>query len=1094
MRPEELLPYAASLAFVVAVAVYLRRVGPRLRQRPVLAAAFAISLLPALHALAVWLRLVPELYLRLLRPSLVALVPLAMAFAAARLAGAEQGRSARVRRVLGEIATSLAVLAASLAVVGLELGRPLDRLTIVVALDRSRSVDLVPEADERIARELGVAETGMRDDDRIAVVVFGASASTEQPARTKAEPATGQKIAVPRDGTDLEAALRRALAEVPADSAARIVLLSDGVATRGDVMRAAAASVAAEIPVDVVSLEQRDVPDVRLVAVRAPSRGDAGEPIDLRVVTSAPEATKVEVRVKLDGELVQRGEVDIAKGEDVLRLRQKLPDAGLHRYDVEITALDPSLDWSGEDNAASSFVRVRGEASALVLEGDPGQAGFVASSLEQASFRVEVQGPAGVPADLGTFARYDLVVLSDIAASQISPPQLEALASYVRDFGGGLLLMGGDRSMGPGGYGKTPIEEVSPVSFDLKQEQRRASLAEVIGIDISGSMGATVGDKTKLELANEAAARSAALLGPGDRLGVVHVDTAIRWSVPLGPVVDKEKIDAAIRTVQVGGGGILVPITLEAAYQALDREKVNLKHVLLFADGSDAEDMPAAKPLAAAAKSRGITTSVVALGQGGDVPALEELSRIGGGRFYLVEDATRLPAVFAQETILAARSAIVEEPFRVSLVTPGNAAMGIDFGAAPPLDGYVVTIPKARASVHLSGPESDPVLATWSVGVGRAGAFTSDLKDRWGTKWSAWPGAARMMVQTARDLSRKGEDERVRLEADTAGGQLHVRATVLGEDGRAQSFRRLIAKVGGPGGYDREIALEPSGAGVYSTNLPLERPGTYVVLARDELSGEPVGTTGAVLTAGEELRPTGSDVALLGRVADFTGGKRRDTLAGIFGDRPTRRFAYDDLSRLLVLLAGALLLASVAARRLALPEAWVDYFAKLRRRPAFAAAPAGEGKRTVEALLAAKGRAAPLPSEPGRAAPPAGTSPVTQADRTVAPSVGPAAPHAPRAAGDESSMAERLAKARASRVMGAHSIARLPEPPAQAPSGAIRAPATSTPDRPPMPAPARAPAPAPRPPAAPQGPSAPGTHKLSAAEILLQKRRGKPGG
>ena len=153
------------------------------------------------------------------------------------------------------------------------------------------------------------------------------------------------------------------------------------------------------------------------------------------------------------------------------------------------------------------------------------------------------------------------------------------------------VLVGGDRSMGPGGYSKTPIEEVSPVSFDLKQEKRRASLAEVIGIDISGSMAARVGKQTKLELANEAAARSAALLGAGDYLGVEHVDTRVNWSVPLGPVKNKKAIEAAIRSVGPGGGGIFVDVTLDEAYAALKKTQVNLKHVLLFADGAplDAE-------------------------------------------------------------------------------------------------------------------------------------------------------------------------------------------------------------------------------------------------------------------------------------------------------------------------------------------------------------------------------------------------------------------------------------------------------------------------------------------------------------------------
>jgi Ca-activated chloride channel homolog len=551
----------------------------------------------------------------------------------------------------------------------------------------------------------------------------------------------------------------------------------------------------------------------------------------------------------------------------------------------------------------------------------------------------------------------------------------------VRDLGGGLILMGGDRGMGPGGYAKTPLEEISPVSFDLKQERRRASLAEVIGIDISGSMGASAGGHTKLELANEAAARSASLLGPGDLLGVEHVDTVVKWSVPLAPVSDKAAIEKAIRGVGVGGGGIIVDITLDAGYAALDNQKSNLKHMLLFADGSDAENMTGCRAKVADALRRGITTSVVALGNGSDVPELEVLSRLGTGRFYLIEDAQRLPSVFAQETILASRSSIVEKDFSVSRGAASSITAGIDFGEAPILKGYVVTIPKARSSVLLTGPDGDPVLAVWSAGIGRAAAFTSDLKDRWGRSWTSWPGAARMIAQTARDVTRKGEDLRVRLEADAASGELHVRAGVVGDDGRAQSFRRLVVHVAGPEGFTREVALEAAGAGAYTASVPLSRPGTYIVVGRDEMSGEAVGTTGAVLTAGEELRPTGSDLALLTRIAEFSGGKKRDTLAGIFADRAATRFSYKDATQPLLFLAAFGLLLAVAARRLAVPDGVIAFqqrmLARFRRtapRPAYAGAP--DATSTMGALLDAKDRGArsreaPRSPSPFAEAPPA---------------------------------------------------------------------------------------------------------------------------
>ncbi len=1006
------LPFLATFVGVLAFAILVRLAVVRaaIGRRPVLLAALVLSALPALYVGLAWCGLVPDGYLRFARPPITLVATAAVAFVAVRLARHRARQSPWRARFTDALATS-AALTAALAAAGPEIGHPLDKLTVLVAIDRSRSIDLVAAADQRIRQELAVAELGMREDDRIGTIAFASEAATEDPPRPKSDLPAPQRVVLGRDGTDLASAIRRALAEVPPDSAARVVLLSDGVATRGDTLSAAAAALAAGVPIDVVPLEQRAVPDVRVVALRAPTRADEGEAMDLRLVTSSPVACEIEVRVRRDGVLHAKARASIAAGEDVLRIREKAPGPGLHRYDVEISAIDPKLDQAAEDNAASTFVKVRGQASALVLEGDAGKGAFVARSLEAGAFRVDVAGASAVPADLGGLAGYDVVFLSDIRAPDLSSGQIEALASYVRDFGGGLVLLGGDRGMGPGGYAKTPLEEVSPVTFDLKQERRRASLAEVIGIDISGSMGAQVGGRTKLDLANEAAARSAALLGPGDLLGVEHVDTAVKWSVPLAPITDKAALDKAIRAVGVGGGGIYVDITLQSGYAALERQSVNLKHMLLFADGSDAERMgPGVQSAVAGAFHRGVTTSVVALGQGSDVPELEQLSRLGGGRFYLVEDAARLPSVFAQETILASRSSIVEKAFTVARGAASSITAGVDVESAPALKGYVVTIPKGRASVLLTGPDHDPLLAVWSAGLGRSAAFTSDLKDRWGAAWTTWPGAARLIAQVARDVCRKGDDARVRLEADASGGSLHVRASVVGDDGRAQSFRRLLVHVAGPEGFARDVPLEATGAGAYAATVPLSRPGTYVAVARDELGGEAVGTTGAVLGAGEELRPTGTDFALLARVAELSGGKRRDTLAGIFGDRAAKRFSYEDVTQALVTLAAFALLAAVAARRLAVPdgvEAWagrVASRARARREGHEAAEAARRARReavkaeaTMSALLHAKAKAiAGVAARPAPVAAGARPAPVATRMPTIARApVEGAAPAAP---------------------------------------------------------------------------------------------------
>ncbi|HET9956962.1 MAG TPA: hypothetical protein VFQ61_20840, partial [Polyangiaceae bacterium] len=136
--------------------------------------------------------------------------------------------------------------------------------------------------------------------------------------------------------------------------------------------------------------------------------------------------------------------------------------------------------------------------------------------------------------------------------------------------------------------------------------------------------------------------------------------------------------------------------------------------------------------------------------------------------------------------------------------------------------------------------------------------------------------------------------------------------------GRHASFRQLTARVAGPDGHTREVNLEPTGAGQYIAHLPVNQPGSYLASLLDD-SAQSLGTTGAVLSRGDELRPTGTDRALLRRISELSSGKVRDTLAGIFNDRDARRFAYDALSGWLAAMAALCLLGSVAIRRIHLP-------------------------------------------------------------------------------------------------------------------------------------------------------------------------------
>jgi uncharacterized membrane protein len=825
-------------------------------------------------------------------------------------------RERPVQRPLVEGFLALTTLAASLAAAGPGLRWGSDTLSVIVAIDRSRSIDLVPSAAARIDRALDDASRDMRRGDRLGVVAFASEAALEEPLRTSAEPRSPQRAALGRDGTDLAAAIRRALGETPPDAAARVVLLSDGVPTRGDTLAAAAAAALAGVPVDVLALEQQRRPSVRVESVRAPQRATVGEPIDLRVTVRSTSDVEGDVVLLVDGQRKEAGRARVHAGEDVLFLRASADAPGLHEYEVRLSSVDPAADAIAEDNAQTAFVRVSGRARAVVIDEDAGHAAPIRKALEAAAFEVEVAPATRAPASTSELLRNDLVVLGNVPARDLAPEQLDRTAAYVEHLGGGMLLLGGKRAMGPGGYSGTPIERVSPVSFELKNERRRARLAEVIAIDYSGSMSMTVGNHTKLELANEAAVRSAELLGAVDRLGVLHVDTAAKWTAPLAALTDKTELARRVRGVGPGGGGIYVDLALEAAYAALDRESVEQKHVLLFSDGDDAEERQAAPSLARAARARGISTSVVALGRGQDAAGLERISREGEGRFYLIEDAARLPAVFAEETTIAAGSAFREEPFRATPATPIPATRGVDFAEAPALGGYAVTTAKPRAEVALTAADADPLLAVWSAGTGRAAAFTSDYSEPWGTEWRGWSGAARMFAQLARSLSRASDDPAVTLEASASTGGLHVLATALGDDGDFDATRSLTATVVGPDGFVRSAPLEPTSPGSYEALVPLPHAGTYVAQVSDDVKHTNVGTAGALLSSGDELEPTGTDHALLDRIARLTGGRTRTSLDGVFADRPHSRRSFRLLSPWLAALGALAMLLSAAARRL----------------------------------------------------------------------------------------------------------------------------------------------------------------------------------
>ena len=69
-----------------------------------------------------------------------------------------------------------------------------------------------------------------------------------------------------------------------------------------------------------------------------------------------------------------------------------------------------------------------------------------------------------IPTDQETIDKFNVFILGDIDSSYIRPQQQEMLIKRIRA-GAGLVMLGGYHSLGPGGWGGTPLGESLPVTL-----------------------------------------------------------------------------------------------------------------------------------------------------------------------------------------------------------------------------------------------------------------------------------------------------------------------------------------------------------------------------------------------------------------------------------------------------------------------------------------------------------------------------------------------------------------------------------------------------------------------------------------------------
>ena len=805
-----------------------------------------------------------------------------------------------------------------LAMCGLVVKLPSRAGTVVVVTDRSQSMS--PDSEAKQKEAIDLIQGAMGNNVNLAVLSFGRDAAIEQ------SPQSGKFAGfvneVHGDASDLNGAIEKAMALIPRGAPGRLLMLSDGRWTGKDPSGVAAQAAARSIALDYRSMQRDSTNDVAISHIDAPEVVTPGESFMLAVWVRAPVPSEVSFELLRGNQRLAVGTRQVPSGLSRLIFRDKAIRPGTHQYTVRITGTE--TDPVPENNSAKILVGIEGPRPILHITtaADSG----LARLLQAGGLDIKTAPPAAYHWSLDELSGYSAVLVENVLADEIGLHGMENLAVWVKEAGAGFMMTGGKHAYGPGGYFRSPLEPIMPVSMELRQEHRKLSLAIVVAMDRSGSMSMTVGGgRTKMHLANLATVEVLDMLSPMDEFGVVAVDSSPHIIANLAQVENQSHVRGKILRIGSQGGGIFVYEALSAAAKMLLNAQSGTRHIILFADAADSEQPGRYRELLEECRKANITVSVVGLGTASDVDAelLRDIARRGVGRSFFTKNAEELPRLFAQDTFVVARSTFIDEPTTVRTTGGMVSLTGRGYQITSPIGGYNLCYirPDANLAAVTVDEYKAPVVAAWQAGIGRVLCYTGEADGPHTGPIAGWGDVGNFLTSLVRwTAGDSGALPGGMLLTQKVKNGINVVELHLDPDREGEVFRELptvtvLRGVVGETPTVDKTELSWTTADTLSVDIPIH--GAETVLTTVEVpGGGNISLPPVCLPYSPEFKPanTESGLATMERLAKVTDGKQRINLGEIWDDLP-RQPRLISLQPWLLILALILLLLEVLERR-----------------------------------------------------------------------------------------------------------------------------------------------------------------------------------
>jgi Ca-activated chloride channel family protein len=454
--------------------------------------------------------------------------------------------------------------------------------------------------------------------------------------------------------------------------------------------------------------------------------------------------------------------------------------------------------------------------------------------------------PGALPTEAAAYLAPSVIVLENVAAGDLSTLQQQRLRQYVRDLGGGLAILGGDRAFAAGGYAGSALEALSPLASTPPEPTTHWMLVA----DSSGSMAQAEGGASRWHYAAEALVRLIPRLPPDDVLSVGNFSEKLAWWS-----AGKSVKQTAGLPLPPAGAGPHGPTNLDQVLKEIaeSSEPALPKQLLLMTDADAQIDDPAG--LALALKKKNIHLHLLAIGEGSGLPALRIIIGATGGTIVSQLDPQKWTDAIQKLMRAASPKLLGRSPLPIHFL--GDLASLQPMTASPWNRTWLksTAIPLAEAA-----QDSERVVAgaRWNVGEGRVLALAFD------------PGAS-LANAIAQSAGRPPRDPRYRVTWDN-GTRLRVTVDAI-EGTRYLNDEKIdldFSEEAESSGVATSMAIPQTGPGRYELSLAAPRSPAFAAV---RVGGQTVDRIAVAGRYAPEFDAIGNDAEAMEKLARRTGGQ-----------------------------------------------------------------------------------------------------------------------------------------------------------------------------------------------------------------------------